>query len=893
MKILRTMIVFLTVLSMLVGCNLPVSNSTPPPATNAPGNPETATTTKSQPSPATSTSLPPPAATASPHPNPFGFFVGKPNQAVNAKVGQPLKDIGNVGWVRLNVDLGVKGQDYTPYLAAGFNVILTIINQDPNNIVTDYGTLKDNPAAGFPFKQKDQYEQDVRALLQPALPYMQQGRQVWVQAENEEIDATVEKNAMYWRGTDDQYVAESQAFYEAVKSVSPNIQVVLTSFASYMLDFLDDSSSAGHAHGLQHVNLLLAQAKYDALDLHFYGCLADIPAKIKTITGLVPAGKPATWISTENGGPDFRCTSTPATYQQGPAQFEQAKVTQLPERLSACIDNGGSVCLWFSFYDLSNASDTFSHFGVVNLDGDVPVNEPAYAAYQAFITKALTAAPVSVTPNSAKGKPNIIFILTDDLNAEEFQYMPQLKALIADQGVTFSNYFVPESLCCPSRSSTQRGQYPHNTKIFTNNLPLGGFGRFFNLDEENSTIAVWLQNAGYRTMLVGKYLNGYPGKNGPAYIPPGWNEWYSAVNGDAAYSEYNYILNENGQKVSYGNKPEDYGTDVYVGKAVDFIQRTAKTGQPFFMYLAPYAPHAPYTPAPRHANLFPDAKAPRSPNYNEADVSDKPGYLNNLPLITQKQMDTIDNDYRNRLRSLQAVDEGIQKIVNTLQAAGQLDNTYIFFTSDNGYHLGNHRMLEGKIAPYEEELHLILEVRGPNVPAGKTLDHLVGNIDLAPTWAELGGATAADFVDGRSLLPLLSNNPTPLAQWRHVFSLEWGPDPLEEQAVAKTPVPQINPGEDEPPDPDQVNATALPPDKQKKLVIPYFRGVRLQTMSYVEYRTGEVELYDLKADPYELNNLAPKADPKLLAQFAQRVKDLATCKAASCRTVEDEPFNVK
>jgi arylsulfatase A-like enzyme len=415
----------------------------------------------------------------------------------------------------------------------------------------------------------------------------------------------------------------------------------------------------------------------------------------------------------------------------------------------------------------------------------LPTTAPAANATPTPANSATTAPPIAtfatptVAPQTAKGKPNIILILADDLNAEEYQYMPKLKALIGDQGVTFSNYFVPESLCCPSRATTLRGQYPHNTKVLTNDPPFGGFAKFNNLGEEKSTIAVWLQEAGYRTMLAGKYLNGYPGKNGVAYIPPGWSEWYSSSKGKFAYDEYNYTLNENGQQVAYGNKPEDYGTDVYVGKAVDFIQRTAQTGQPFFIYLAPYAPHDPYTPAPRHANLFPDAKAPRTPNYNETDVSDKPGYILNRPLLTQKQIDTIDEDYRNRLRSLQAVDEGIEKIVDTLKANGQLDNTYLFFTSDNGYHLGNHRMVVGKVAPYEEELHLILMVCGPGVPAGKTLEHLVGNTDLAPTWAELGGATAADFVDGRSLLPLLKKNPLPPAQWRHAFSLEWGPDPLE------------------------------------------------------------------------------------------------------------------
>ena len=233
------------------------------------------------------------------------------------------------------------------------------------------------------------------------------------------------------------------------------------------------------------------------------------------------------------------------------------------------------------------------------------------------------------------GKPNIILVLADDLNADEMQYMPKLKSLIADQGITFSNYFVPESLCCPSRASTMRGQYPHNTQVLSNDPPLGGFQKFYDLGEDKSTVAVWLQAAGYHTMLAGKYLNGYPLNDNHLYIPPGWNEWYSASSGSDAYDEYNYTLNENGKEVHYGSKPEDYGTDVYVGKTVDFIQRSDKAGQPFFVYLAAYAPHAPYTPAPRHADLFPDAKAPQTPNYDEADVSDKPGYISNRPLLTQ------------------------------------------------------------------------------------------------------------------------------------------------------------------------------------------------------------------------------------------------------------------
>ena len=497
--------------------------------------------------------------------------------------------------------------------------------------------------------------------------------------------------------------------------------------------------------------------------------------------------------------------------------------------------------------------------------------------------------PTSV-PGTANIKPNIVFVLTDDLDAAEIQYMPKLKSLITDQGITFPNYFVSMSLCCPSRSTTLRGQYPHNTQILGNQLPTGGFQKFYQLGEEKSTIAVWLQAAGYRTMLAGKYLNGYPEQNNAKYIPPGWNEWYVAVHGDA-YSEFNYTLNENGKEVVYGNKPEDYGTDVYVNKAVDFIQRSAQDGKPFFVYLAPYAPHAPYTPAPRHANLFPDLIAPRTPNYDEADVSDKPAFIRDRPLLTQRQMDMIDQVYRKRLQSLQAVDEGIETIVNTLKANGQLDNTYIFFTSDNGYHLGNHRQVVGKIAPYEEELRVTMIVRGPGVPAGKTLEHLTGNVDLAPTWADLAGAKAADFVDGRSLVPLMRDNPPPLSQWRQAFALENGPDRITETGVTATPTPDTEQQLLEPQDQDEKDTASLPPARQRIRSVPPFRGIRLQTWSYVEYITGEVELYDLETDPYELQNLASTADPKWLAQLAARVRELATCKASSCQTAEDAPLS--
>ena len=392
-------------------------------------------------------------------------------------------------------------------------------------------------------------------------------------------------------------------------------------------------------------------------------------------------------------------------------------------------------------------------------------------------------------------------------------------------------------------------------------------------------------------MLAGKYLNGYPDKSNQMYIPPGWTEWYSAVSGDA-YGEFNYVLNENGKQVAYGGQPSDYGTDVYFRKAEEFIQRSAGERKPFFVYLAPYAPHAPYTPAPRDANLFFGAIAPRTPNYDEADVSDKPAYIRNLPPLTAAQKNAVDGDYIKRLQSLQAVDDGIEQIVNTLKATGQLTNTYIFFTSDNGYHLGNHRQLVGKVSPYNEELRVTMIVRGPNVPLAQTRQQLTGNIDLAPTWAELAGATPADFVDGRSLVPLMHDNPPGSDQWRQAYGIENGKDDLQEVDINAITV--ADPLLLEPRDQDGERKAALTPDKRKASGVPPLRGVRVQGWSYVEYDTGEKELYDLVNDPYELRNLASSTDPTLvtwIGELKTRVAQVANCQAATCRSAEDAPFS--
>ncbi len=454
----------------------------------------------------------------------------------------------------------------------------------------------------------------------------------------------------------------------------------------------------------------------------------------------------------------------------------------------------------------------------------------------------------TLSETAGADRPNIIFILTDDLDAQSMAFMPKLKTLLSDQGVSFSNFFVSFSLCCPSRATILRGQYGHNTQILANGPPDGGFEKFRSLGHENSTIATWLQEAGYRTVLLGKYLNGYPDRGNPTYVPPGWSEWYGVLRGHY----FNYQINENGRIVSYGSRPQDYETDVLARKTIDFIQRTAKEGKPFFVYLAPFAPHSPATPAPRHQDLFPNVKAPRTPNFNEEDVSDKPAYIRNRPPLTEKEIAKIDEQHRKRLQSLQAVDEAIEALIEALEAVGQLDNTYIFFTTDNGFHLGNHRLATGKVAPYEEDIRVPLIVRGPGVPAGRTVEHLTGNVDLAPTWAELAGVKAPDFVDGRSLVPLLGSNPPSADNLRQAFLLENGNLDRRSQGLA----------------------------------IPPYRAIRTEDYLYVEYNTGERELYDLNKDPYQLQNLSATADPNLLKQLSSRLAELRSCAAASCRAAE-------
>lgn len=475
-------------------------------------------------------------------------------------------------------------------------------------------------------------------------------------------------------------------------------------------------------------------------------------------------------------------------------------------------------------------------------------------------------------------RPNFILILVDDMDSllGSLDVMPVTRTQLARRGATFSNAYVPISLCCPSRASILTGLYPHNHGIYTNDPPDGGFLRFRDLGNEGATLPVLLRNAGYRTALYGKYMNGYPEVGEETYIPPGWNEWISPA-GDDAYSGFWYTLNDNGRLVTSAGQPADYLTDVLGKKADSFVRRNAD--RPYFLYLSIYSPHRPANAAPRHQALYADAKAPRTPSFDEADVSDKPAHIQFLPRLTAEDQALFDQLQGRRLRSLRAVDELVGKLVKTLRATGQLDRTYLVFASDNGWHMGQHRLPAGKYTPYEEDIRVPFLVRGPGIPAGKTFTQPVLSLDLAPTFAELAKVTvpAARF-DGRSLVPLLTGRPGAAATWRQLVLVEQRPFEGLETFQFHTEEGKIRWGHD---------GVLEPVYKDEAVYVPLaYAALRTPDAKYVEYHTGEREYYDLRRDPHELENRARDLPAAKVAQLSAALKRLKECGGATCREAD-------
>jgi arylsulfatase A-like enzyme len=505
----------------------------------------------------------------------------------------------------------------------------------------------------------------------------------------------------------------------------------------------------------------------------------------------------------------------------------------------------------------------------------------------------LRSRPAATAPRGSRKRPNILFVLTDDLDLAEMRFLPHVHALVARHGTTFDQYLVSNSLCCPSRATTLRGQYAHNTGVWSNGGDNGGFQRAYADGIEADTIATRLHRAGYTTSLAGKYLNGYPTGAAPDDVPPGWDDWASAVYGNP-YSEYGYVLNQNQAYHVYGHRPRDYGTDVYVRLTDRFIRGAARAHRPFFAYLSVYAPHQPATSARRDRHTFPNVHAPRTPSFDQADVRRSPMYVRDLPQFDAGETHAIDVLYRRRVRSLQAVDRGVARLVHTLRATRQLDDTYIVFASDNGFHLGQHRMPAGKQTPYETDIHVPLLVRGPGVRERAHASRLAGNTDLAPTFEAMAGVHAPSFTDGRSLLPLLEGRRP--RRWRTSYLLE------HRVETGTTQSPHVTPPRGstlEPPDPDQAGPDGRPRRREirdamllnRGAEIPDYDGVRTSRWTYVVYSTGERELYDLRRDPDELHNLAGTR-PALERTLHHEVATLRHCRGGGCRRAEDRRIRV-
>jgi N-acetylglucosamine-6-sulfatase len=446
---------------------------------------------------------------------------------------------------------------------------------------------------------------------------------------------------------------------------------------------------------------------------------------------------------------------------------------------------------------------------------------------------------------AAAERPNIIFVLTDDQFPGTEDAMPALQNNLLSQGVEFTNMISTFPLCCPSRATILRGQYAHNTHIYGNSLPWGGWEKFRDQGLQDSTIATWLHDAGYQTGLFGKYLNDYTDLG----IPPGWDRWYAWNGPDEGWS----ALNDQGTQKTLIRRAADRGVS---NAALKFLGDRLGGPAPVFASVNFGAEHHPYYYDDQvDDDAFEGVDVPRSPSFNEADVSDKPSYVSALPQLTEEEVAQMDQDYANGLLSLMRVDSFIASASDLLRSKGEMGNTYFVFYTDNGDHFGQHRLPHGKLQPYEEDTNFPLIVRGPGIPQGETRTQLVGNHDIAPTLAGMGGASVPAFVDGRSFLPIARD---PTASWPR---------------------------------------TAILSERDTDGVFPNrWDMLRMRDKVYTRYESDEKEYYDLTVDPYQVHNALGASDTTYAppeaatrAYYEKRLDDLYACAGGSCRTAEDAP----
>jgi N-acetylglucosamine-6-sulfatase len=436
--------------------------------------------------------------------------------------------------------------------------------------------------------------------------------------------------------------------------------------------------------------------------------------------------------------------------------------------------------------------------------------------------------------------PNVVVVMTDDQALDTMAAMPQTRRLIGRAGTSFERAFVSYPLCCPSRATFLTGQYAHNHGVMDNKGPEGGYQAL----DRGRTLPVWLTRAGYRTGFVGKFLNGYGKGEAAREVPPGWSEWYG-LPGKGKQRAFDFDINENGELVHYGDeRRRPYKTHVLADKAVSFVRRSATRDRPFFLWVATNGPHKDGSlpagaernpePAPRDRGMYEGKRAPRKAAVDERDVSDKPRAVRSKPPLGLHERERLDREYVSQLESLRSIDRLVARLVGRLRASGELDETVLMFTTDNGYLRGQHR-LEGKSRPYDESIRVPLMIRGPGFERGTRDRRLVVNADLAATIAELAGARPDLELDGHSLRP----------------DAEPAGHPREEVLI-------------------EVLGRKQP-----------WSGLRTERFTYAEYANGDVELYDLRNDPEQLRNIAnaPRA-AQMRKRLAGRLAELRECAGA-------------
>jgi N-acetylglucosamine-6-sulfatase len=517
--------------------------------------------------------------------------------------------------------------------------------------------------------------------------------------------------------------------------------------------------------------------------------------------------------------------------------------------------------------------------------------------------------------------PSFLVIQTDDQTLEglyatfrepAIRAMPYTLDLIGKRGMTFNRYYVPYPLCCPSRVSLLTGRYAHSHGVKGNVQPNGGYFGFSFRAAANHNLATWLQGAGYRTIHVGKFLNGYgdePYDNGTA-VPPGWSAWHTTLKADTNHYFYGYTLNNNGVlEGPYGDSGDwetrEYGvrddlgcpyaplnglpcfheTDMLTNIAMAELQGTSPE-QPFYLQLDYTAPHGDFRrpagpePTPRHYDWFRGAPLPhkRSEGFAEGSVADKPRFIRDAPYLSLNDIHTYKVYWNKQLESLRDIDDGVKLLLDTLGLQHRLRNTYVIFTSDNGFFFGEHRLTGGKFLAYEPATHLPFLIRGPGIRPGSESGELVANIDVAPTVLELAGVEADRSVDGRSMVPFLRDEELrslrPLLFESFVETSDVNQNGAIEESSART---SGAPAHRRPSGKGGATASILAPPKD-------YGGIRLGPYKYIAWPNGEKELYDLEKDPNELNNIVRIPNYFPIRNYLHReLRDLEDCVGRGCR----------